>query len=362
MSDKYQIIRVKKHSSFGSIASASRHMFREEPTPNADASMTKQNVLQGALGTEEVLSAVKSLVDGCDAVSKTKPVLCIEYMITASPEAFKRFGGELGDKSDFFDKSLEWLKQKHGAENVVASALHLDEKTPHLSVFVVPVVNEKAKTIKRSVNQAGGGRKTIEIAKPAQKSLNAKHYLGGRELLSKMQDDFHDKVASKFKLERGVTGSSLKHQKMRDYYKNLIAADKALAQIKPRELTFTDKVLSVVGIKTKAFKALENIGLAARVKALDLKQRHLPELMSSAKSSIETAEKEKAKLALKSKDLNEKAKKLSEKEAEHSKEKARLLGRIQELEGHNKELANENNELKPKYKGLSTPSPNDRKS
>lgn len=350
MSQKYQIIRIKKHSSFGSIASASRHMFREEPTPNADASMTKQNVLQGAVGTEAVLSTVKSLVDGCDAVSKTKPVLCIEYMITASPEAFERFGGDLGDKSDFFDKSLDWLRQKHGAENVVAASLHLDERTPHLSVFVVPIVNQKAKTIKKSVNQSGGGRKTIEIEKPAQRSLNAKHFLGGRELLSKMQDDFHAKVSAKFKLDRGVTGSSLKHEKMRDYYKNLTAAEKALVQIKPRQLGFKDKILAVVGFKTKAFKALENVSFAARVKAADLNQKHLPALMASAHAETQSAKKEKQKLDLKKKELDERNKKLTEKESEYAKEKAQLIKQIERLESYNAELATDNNELKKTLK------------
>ena len=350
MSQKYQIIRVKKHSSYGSIASASRHMFREEPTPNADASMTSQNLLMGSVGTEAVLSTVKSLVDGCDTVSKTKPVLAIEYMITASPEAFKRNGGDLTDKSDYFKKSMEWLQKKHGAENIVAASLHLDEKTPHLSVFVVPVVNQKAKIIKRSVNQVGGGRKTIEIKKPAQRSLNAKHYLGGRELLSKMQDDFHNEVGSRYKLDRGITGSSLKHEKMRDYYKNLENANKDLAKVKPAELSLKDKIMAVVGVKTETFKAFEAVGVAAKVKALDLKQRHLPELMATANHKIEEAEKEKDKLKIKKIKLDEEAKKLTEKDALHNKEKAAFIKEIAELKGFNRQLSTENNDYKNSLK------------
>ena len=324
MLQKYQIIRVRKHSSYGSIAKASKHMFREEPTPNADASMTKQNVLMGAVGTEAVLSTVKGLVDGCDAISKTKPVLAIEYMITASPEAFKREGGDLSDKSDYFKKSMEWLQKKHGAENIVAASLHLDEKTPHLSVFVVPVVNQKAKMIKRSVNQAGGGRKTIEIEKPAQKSLNAKHFLGGRELLSKMQDSFHFDVGSRFKLDRGNIGSRLKHEKMRDYYKNLENANKDLAKVKPVELGLKDKLMAVVGVKTKTFKAFEAVGAAVKVKALDLKQRHLPELMATANSKILEAELKVEKIKKKEKELIEKERTLNTKENSISELKSKL--------------------------------------
>ena len=157
MSD-YQIIRVKKHSSMASITSAGRHTFREEPTPNADMAKTGDNVIHGASNTADLIEGVKRRVGVCDAISKVKPVLAIEYMITASPDAFERHGGKLTDNSDYFKKSMEWLEKKHGAQNIISSTLHLDEKTPHLAVFVVPVVNEKAKTIKRSVNQVGGGR------------------------------------------------------------------------------------------------------------------------------------------------------------------------------------------------------------
>ncbi|WP_236762554.1 plasmid recombination protein, partial [Acinetobacter junii] len=35
-------------------------------------------------------------------------------------------------------RSVEWLQQKHGKENVIATSIHRDETTPHLIAYVVP--------------------------------------------------------------------------------------------------------------------------------------------------------------------------------------------------------------------------------
>lgn len=338
-----------------SISSAGRHTFREEPTPNADASVTEENVIHGASNTNDLVNGIKARVEACDAISKVKPVLAIEYMITASPEAFKRHGGELGAKSEYFNKAMEWLEKKHGAKNIISSTLHLDEKTPHLAIFVVPVVEEKAKTIKRSVNEKGGGRKTIEIQKPAQTSLNAKHFLGGREKLSAMQDDFHTNVASYFKLQRGEIGTSLKHVKMRDQYKKLTKAEKDLRTLSPQDLTFADKALAVVGVKTKNFKALEDVSLAAKVKDIAQKQNYLPELFASANSKMAKAEKKEAELKKKQQELVDKTKAFNAKVKEFFEKKPDYLARIAVLEQEKAELAIENNKLQPKQAKSMTP-------
>ncbi|WP_171499090.1 plasmid recombination protein, partial [Acinetobacter junii] len=80
---------------------------------------------------------------------------------TASPEWS---GWQNKEKEqEFFKRSVEWLQQKHGKENVIANSIHRDETTPHLIAYVVPI--------------DGRGK------------LNARSFLGGRAALSKMQTD-----------------------------------------------------------------------------------------------------------------------------------------------------------------------------
>lgn len=41
---------------------------------------------------------------------------------------------------DFFETSYEWLCQRHGKQNVITSAVHLDETSPHMHFQFVPIV------------------------------------------------------------------------------------------------------------------------------------------------------------------------------------------------------------------------------
>jgi hypothetical protein len=65
---------------------------------------------------------------------------------------------------DYFNDAISWFEAKHGKENVACKIVHLDESAPHLTVFVVPLVNGK---------------------------LNAKAFLiGGSNLFDQIQTDF----------------------------------------------------------------------------------------------------------------------------------------------------------------------------
>ena len=43
---------------------------------------------------------------------------------------------------DYFDKCYEFIKDKFGEDNIVMAQVHLDEDTPHLQAYFLPVVNE----------------------------------------------------------------------------------------------------------------------------------------------------------------------------------------------------------------------------
>lgn len=148
-------------------------------------------------------------------------VLCIEYLITASPEAFTRHGGKMPDTSGYFDQAMTWLSARHGAANIVCAELHLDERSPHLVAYITPLTQD--------------GR------------LSARDFLGGPATLRRMQTDFHQRCGKPFGLARGIEGSKATHQAVRAYYQAL--------QSSPPTIDRTDILAAAFGIQTPKFKS-----------------------------------------------------------------------------------------------------------
>lgn len=220
----FGIIRIQKHNSMSSAKRSGMHKDRERDTPNADPDRTALNVTEGAQTSDELVKAIQDRVDlaTVKATGDDKPVLAVEYLITASPEFFKEKSAVEVDR--YFEDAKNWLKAKHGAANVVSITRHNDEKSPHLSAFVVPLVEREAGTRKRSVivgKDATGHviRETREFKKPAEVALSAKHYFGGtKATLSELQSEFAEEVCSKHGLRRGIRGSKAKHQRVSRFY------------------------------------------------------------------------------------------------------------------------------------------------
>ena len=180
----YAIYRTQKLKSFGEIGGSLSHTYRTRPTPNADESRIHLN--EHSLETyNSCFAAIKNSIP---EKRRKNAVLCIEHLITASPEWS---GWNTEKESEFFDKSLEFVKQKYGSENVIAHSIHRDETTPHLIVYVLPI------------DEKGG--------------LNAKKWLGGRAKLSQTQTDFANEVKS-LGLERGLENSKARHKTIQKYY------------------------------------------------------------------------------------------------------------------------------------------------
>jgi len=179
----FAIMRVQKVKTISSLAARGRHNFREQDTPNADGERLDLNVVEGAKSTDELLKAVSDLLP---TKRRKDAVIGLEYLITASPEHFGEDWREAQNHGKkYFADAIAWLEAKHGKGNVVCATVHLDESTPHLAAFVVPLVNGK---------------------------LNAKAFTGGAKVLAQMQTDFAEKVGFKYGLERGVERSQAVHQ------------------------------------------------------------------------------------------------------------------------------------------------------
>lgn len=193
----YAIIRTKKHKSTSSIANRENHTFRRRPTPNADPEKTTRNKL--LFGQENYADGLKTNLANYESAGnkiRKDGVLAIEYLLTASPEFFDagRKNERTARLKDWCDAQIEFVKNIHGAANVLCMYLHLDEKTPHIEVYALPI-DPKGK-------------------------LNCKHFLGSPAKLSALQTSYAAHNA-KFGLKRGQEGSRATHEDIEKFY-NLI--------------------------------------------------------------------------------------------------------------------------------------------
>lgn len=140
------------------------------------------------------------------STTKHKPrkdaVLCTELFLSASPEYFRpddpSKAGQWDDKLmwAFAQTSAQWLQDNYG-DKCVRAELHLDESTPHIHAYVVPI-NDKTKQLSHKEMFGGHGR-----------SASIK--------LSKLQDSYAAALAP-LGISRGVKGSQATHTKIQEYY------------------------------------------------------------------------------------------------------------------------------------------------
>ena len=202
----FAILRTAKLKSAGEIGGSIAHTLRDRDTPNANPGLTPDNEHFGPDSAEATKAGIAARIP---EKHRSDAVLCIEYLVTASPEAFT---DDKLDAKQYFHDALDWIRERHGADNVISGHLHLDETSPHLVAYVVPL-------------DAATGR------------LNAKKYLGGKATLKAMQTDFAERVGRSHGLARGLEGSKATHQTVQAFYGALSASQRVPAQvIDPSEL------------------------------------------------------------------------------------------------------------------------------
>lgn len=221
----YAILRTQKLKSVVAVRRSMKHAFRDQDTPNADSERTPDNTHIGAQSVDDGLAKVAALLP---EKRRSDAVLCVEYLVTASPEAM---AGKSREQQDaYLHDALEWIRERHGAANVVYAGIHRDESTPHLYAYAVPL-------------DADTGR------------LNAKKWLGGAKALSQMQTEFADRIGKRHGLERGIEGSKARHTTVREFYAG-IQQDQGQVTISPQ------------AVEPRPYKAegiAERLGISKRV-------------------------------------------------------------------------------------------------
>ncbi|NMG11263.1 MobV family relaxase [Brasilonema sp. UFV-L1] len=249
----YGICRIQKLKA-GNLKPSLQHTRRKRFTPNANPE--KEHICIIGEEKEELDSLVRNRI-GNQSIRKNA-VLAVEILLSASPEYFRpddrsEAGYYEPSRLEYFQTAAcQWLSETYG-DRIVLAYLHLDEATPHIHAYLVPL-DERGK-------------------------LNCRGLFGTRSKLSQLQDSFA-LAMSQIGLERGIKGSKATHTQIQKYYTavtqapnlTLSAADiqHQLAD-RGRILKENAELQLTVGALAKQLKALNRHNLELEVSLASLK-------------------------------------------------------------------------------------------
>lgn len=234
----FAIARIKKHkvSDLGKVhGHNSRTHFVKHRDPSGHHSML--------LGSDKHLSELvaKRLEQANIKKHRKDAVVCVEMLLTASPEYFRpdapeQWGVYRNDRlKNWVNTCQKFLAEQYG-ENVVQVALHCDEATPHMHVSIVPIV-EKEKTKRRT-------KKQIEVGAPGIKykcsTLCAKE-LFNKDKLVELQTSYAQ-YCEPLGLRRGIRNSKAQHTLLKKFYGEVSEFNKRAEPLKKAFLATISKI------------------------------------------------------------------------------------------------------------------------
>ncbi len=216
MSESYSFLHIQKIKSFGTIASKYNHNCRTVDVKNADPSAREKN--ETLIALPEVDGKELDYVQAYNKRMEKNPdiqrrgyradaVLAYEIVLTYTDQ---KSSGQAVDVEKWKERTTEWLKDYFniagdGKDNVLHAVFHADEAgNHHIHAFVSPV--------------------------DPRGKLCAKSFTGGSRMMSEMQSSYAEAIED-LGIERGITGSSARHEDIRRLYTQL---NNTLADVRER--------------------------------------------------------------------------------------------------------------------------------
>ena len=243
--EQYVVINIEKTQTISAVLE--RHILRVDVryedgkkivkawTPdNADASKAMLNrelvsrsyvdPLTGQTKMRTIDQAIRRRIEEA-GIKKLRPGqnTALEIILTGSPETLNSLdkkGLEMWEK-----ESMKWAEKTWGKENIVAAVLHLDEKTPHIHLIVVPIVqglSRRSKARDEMLKRVGKKVKTKKRNITGNRLSANEVYTQPR--LYSYHTSYAKEVGAHFGLKRGVRGekgSRKNPQKSIDYNREL---------------------------------------------------------------------------------------------------------------------------------------------
>ena len=235
----YAVVRMQKMKSHD-LKGMQFHNQRERESktnPDIDKERTHKNYDLVNDGNIDYNKRVKEIIESQKTgTRKTRKdaVLVNELLVTSDKDFFDRL--DPAEQKRFFEESCKLFSERYGGQNIAYATVHMDEKTPHMHLGVVPMRDGK---------------------------LQGKNVFNRQELLW-LQDKFPEHMQKLgFDLERGEKGSTREHLETREFKKQTLekeidSLEKNLHEKKNELLALNEKVPDEIKVQAKReFKQIE---------------------------------------------------------------------------------------------------------
>lgn len=189
----YCVARMEKMKSDNLVGIGNHNQRRFSNHSNKDIDVSKSHL------NYDILDKVKSYktdIEGYINANKSSKravrkdaVLVCEWIITSDSEFFESMSP--ADTREYFQTAIDFFAERYGSKNLMYAQVHLDERTPHMHLGIVPFDKDNKLTAKTMFD---------------------------REALQDIQNELPRYMNERgFKVERGQAGSEAKHLTVQEY-------------------------------------------------------------------------------------------------------------------------------------------------
>ena len=187
-------------------------------------SKTITDPLTGKAKTMTIQQAVSRRIEEAGITKvRSNQNTCIEIIFSGSPETMCAMSQE--QVNSWAQDTLAWAQARWGYENVVSATLHCDEKTPHMHVIVVPIVQgQSRRSASKERMDAAMGIDTKKYKTDTTRNRLCANEVYTKPLLYGYHTSYAETVGEKYGLSRGVRaelGSYKKHTTSIEYNRQL---------------------------------------------------------------------------------------------------------------------------------------------
>ena len=189
----YCVARMEKMRSDNLVGIGNHNQRRFSNHSNKDIDVSKSHL------NYDILDKVKSYktdIEGYINANKSSKravrkdaVLVCEWIITSDSDFFESMSP--ADTREYFQTAIDFFAERYGSKNLMYAQVHLDERTPHMHLGIVPFDKDNKLTAKTMFD---------------------------REALQDIQNELPRYMNERgFKVERGRAGSEAKHLTVQEY-------------------------------------------------------------------------------------------------------------------------------------------------
>lgn len=189
----YCVARMEKMKSDNLVGIGNHNQRRFSNHSNKDIDVSKSHL------NYDILDKVKSYktdIEGYINANKSSKravrkdaVLVCEWIITSDSDFFESMSP--ADTREYFQTAIDFFAERYGSKNLMYAQVHLDERTPHMHLGIVPFDKDNKLTAKTMFD---------------------------REALQDIQNELPRYMNERgFKVERGRSGSEAKHLTVQEY-------------------------------------------------------------------------------------------------------------------------------------------------